>query len=187
MCRVLRSLSQPQDPGVKSPDLVEWMVAKNLAFRIVEKLDGFSKVTEDRKEDRIHIVGHLPLADESRSTRKRARCDFVISSQWVRKIPTVVCHEPWLTRKLPEWHADADGKLCYEFDLRWERELSLMVEQFTLGLTADYASKWLLNSTRSLLNRHLFASRHNIANWPARWDFWAHGTADAERQLVLNR
>jgi hypothetical protein len=172
---------------VQFPEVIEWPLTQNLAYRIVERLDGFSKLIEDRNRKEIRVTGYLPLADEEFATKKKALCVFDVNAQWVCKIPEVMCLEPWVTRKLPEWHADEYGRLCFEFNLNWERKLPVMVEHYTLGLTADYATKWLLNSTRSLLNRHLFAFRNGINAWPKCWDYWAHGMVDAERQLSENQ
>jgi len=171
---------------VNVPKYIEWPLAQNFACRIVERLDGFSKVIEDRTKCQIQVGGRLPLADQQFFTKNSARCVLEISSRWAWEIPEVACVEPWLTRKMPEWHADENGRLCFEFKLKWEKELPAMVEQYGFGLIADYAATWLLNSTRSLLNRHLFAFRNGIKSWPKAWDYWPHGTIESARQLFEN-
>lgn len=169
------------------PEYFEWSVTQNLAYRVVEKLDGFAKVIEDKNARRIEISGDLPLAGEEFSTQKQAECIFRIDSQWLSRIPEVVCLEPWVTRKIPEWHVYDDGRLCFEFNLKWEQELPAMVDQYTFGLTASYAAQWLTNSCRWLLNRHLFASRNGIRTWPKSWDYWAHDVIVAKRQLMTKQ
>ena len=169
---------------MKNLSSIDWSVTQNLAYRIAERLVGFSRIVDDKINCVIQVIGQLPLGDQEFSTGKKARCAFKVDSQWVQKTPEVICLEPWIIRGLADWHIDENGRLCYEFDLNWEQELSAMVEQYTLGLTADYATQWLLNSTRSLLRRHLFASRNGITTWPKSWDFWPHERTAAEQQLI---
>ena len=69
---------------------------QNLAYRIVEQLDGFATLVERRGAQRIRITGLLPLATESFATRKNAHCSFEIQSDWASKIPEITCREPWL-------------------------------------------------------------------------------------------
>lgn len=165
------------------PEILQQPLAQNLAYRIVERLDGFSEVVEEPATRRIRITGRLALGDEEFHTKSKARCIFDVGPRWVEDIPHVACLEPWITRRPPEWHIGKDGSLCFEFSLHWRHELSGMVEQFTYGLTAEYAAAWLLNSTRSLLRRHLLAYRQGLTNWPQAWNYWPHGSEAAKRQL----
>jgi hypothetical protein len=169
---------------VKILEFLEWPLARNLAYRIVERLAGFPVVSEEKNRKLILVKGFLPLASEAIFTRKKALCTFEVSPDWVVRAPTVICHERWLIRKLPEWHANIDGAICFEFSLNWEQELLMMVDRHTHGPAAEYAAAWLVNSTRSLLNRHLFASRNGLTAWPKAWDFWPHGFEKAQQQLL---
>ena len=183
MCRRSRDQFLLHVPGVNTCDIPDWPIVQNFAYRIVEKLDGCSKVVEGANPGRISITGVLPLHTEAFGTTAMARCMFNILPDWMIKIPEVTCFEPWLTRKPPEWHVDRDGRLCLEFDAHWEQELTEIIDLYTAGLAADYAVSWLLNSTRSLLDRHLFAFRNGITSWPGAWTFWAHGAEAAKHQL----
>jgi hypothetical protein len=167
---------------VNVPECLEWPLVQNLAYRVVEKL-GFATVLEDKNGRRIQITGNLPLASEEYVTNKRAKCTFYIDSHWPWKIPVVFCLESWVRREVPEWHVYEDGRLCFELDLNWERELPAIVKEYTFGLGASYAAQWLISSSRSLLSRHLFAFRDGITTWPKSWDFWAHTLEDAKEQL----
>ena len=164
-------------------DTFELALARNLAYRIVCGLNHHPKLVEDRELQLITITGALPLAEEGFSTRATARCIFKLNSSWPSTIPEVTCLEPWLRRKSPEWHAGHNGVLCYEFSLYWARELPIMVEKYTHGLTADWAARWLLHSTRLLLNKHLFAFRNGVTEWPRGWDYWPHDVEAARKQL----
>ena len=139
---------------------------------------------EQREKKNIHLDGCIELGDEHFYTQKKARCSFDISTNWVQKIPIVICRESWVIRKPPEWHVYEDGNLCFEFELNWGYKLSAMVDKYTHGLAAEYATKWLLSSTRSLLNRHLFAVRAGIKSWNADWNYWPHGHDDASKEFL---
>jgi hypothetical protein len=164
------------------PEYFRWPLTQNLAYRIVEALVPFPKICEDKTHNRIEIMGRLGLKSEDFDTAKTANCIFQINYDWLYKIPVVACTESWLTRKPPDWHVSKDGQLCFEFNMRWEGKLSAMEAEYTSGLTAEYAAKWLLNSTRSLLQRHLFAFRNGITIWPKVWNYWAHGQGEAEQE-----
>lgn len=168
------------------PDYLRWPLAQNFGYRILERLSACSKVLEDRAAGTIEITGRIPLASAEFATKKEALCVFRIDHQWAFKIPHVICLEPWITIKPPEWHIYADRRLCFEFDLNWQREMPLMVEQYTFGLAAEYGVTWMVNSSRSLLNRHLFAFRNGITVWPKSWDYWAHSVSEAKQQLLDN-
>lgn len=168
---------------MESLEKLQWPMAQNLAYRIVTKLERVSR-TEDQVAKRIKVAGCLPLASPDYFTKKRAFCVFEVNHEWLWRIPEVTCKESWITKGLADWHIGSDGRLCFEYDERWRQELASMVKCHTFGQTADYAVEWLINSTRSLLNRHLFASRNGLTVWSKQWDFWAHGRKEAGRQLL---
>jgi len=168
------------------PDYLHWPMTQNLAYRLVEKLDAVSQVEDSGKRE-IHVKGFLPLANEEFSTKKKALCAFDVDFQWLRRMPRVTCQESWVKQGQPDWHVDKNGGLCFEFTLHWMQELTAMIETYSIGPTADYAVAWLLNSSRSLLNRHLFAFRNGIQQWPRGWTFWPHGVEPATREYELEK
>ena len=163
---------------------LEWSAALNLAYRVAHNLDAMCKVVEDRNNNEIEITGKLPLSNRDFTTNKRALCIFRINAQWPWQTPDVICCEDWIKKGIPDWHINTDGNLCFEFSKKWMNELPPMVDEYSLGLTSEYASTWLVNSSRSLLNRHLFAFRNGIKDWPKAWDFWAHDKEMALRQFM---
>jgi hypothetical protein len=188
--RMLRESKRPyhnQGLGVNIPDILQWPVAQNLGYRIVTALDGYPEVIEEIAARKLKITGSLPLQTQDFATKTKARCTFHVCWRWITEIPVVTCNEGWLIRKPPDWHVGYDGRLCFEFGERWTQDLTSIADELTLGLTADYACAWLLNSVRSLLQRHLFASREKIVDWPAAWDGWAHGECAARKQLMKLR
>jgi hypothetical protein len=58
--------------------------------------------------------------------------------------------------------------------------MSIALHTGTHGGAAEFGSRWLLRSTRNLLNRHLFAARTGIREWRKEWDYWAHVGAEIE-------
>lgn len=162
---------------------MQWPMAQNLAYRIVTKLERVSR-TENKSVKCIQVAGYLPLVSPDYSTKKKAFCEFNVNHEWLWRIPEVSCKESWIRKGVADWHVFSDGRLCFEYDARWRQELSAIAKCYTFGQTADFAVEWLLNSTRSLLNRHLFASRNDLVIWSKQWDFWAHGRGEAERQLI---
>ena len=122
------------------------------------------------------LVGILPLRSDQCSTRAQAQCRLEVDKSWTVRPPRLWCYSPWLKRDASwAWHASADGELCYECKDRWRDEISAAVSEAGLLGTSDFASAWILNSARALLNKHLFASRHReLTDWPAAWPDWAH-------------
>lgn len=166
-------------------EYMRWAVAQNLAYRIVTRLRD-ARREENRADGWIQVTGKLPLASLDFSTAKLAVCSFKVRNYWPEVIPDIVCNEPWL-RRGKEWHINSDGDVCSEFGLKWRDELAVLIEQHTHGLAAEYAAEWLVNSTRSLLQRHLVAHRHGLTKWAAEWDFWAHDWESAKRQYMQER
>lgn len=162
---------------------IRWPLAQNLAYRIAERLDKSPAIEEFRSDHMIRVQGLLPLCDEEFQTKKRALCIFSVPFNWIENIPTVSCLESWITKDR-DWHISPKGQLCFELNVKWETELPKLADDYSFGPTADYATEWLLNSTRSLLNRHLFAHRNGIKEWPKPdWDAWAHGKEARETYL----
>ena len=154
---------------------LEWPAAQNLAFKIYSALLPDSLVRIEEEIGRITIWGTLPLASEAYVTRATARCRFEVTAQWPTLIPLVWCYDSWVRRD-PKWiwHASEDGQLCFEYAMRWVDEMQVVLGEVGLLTATDFAATWLLKSTRSLLNRHLFTSRHPLEVWPKVWQDWAH-------------
>lgn len=169
-------------PGMENPEYLRWPTTQNLAYRIIERLEGFPLVSEHRPNAKISIRGRLNLSHQEYRTKKAALCTFEVDHTWTEIPPRVICHEPWIKRGDPDWHIHYDGELCFELPIRWKRQVTEIVELHTDGTAAEYACNWLLNSARSLLSRHLFASRNAIARWPTAWEYWAHQRPAAEAQ-----
>jgi hypothetical protein len=164
-------------------EALHWPLAQNLAYRIVTRLEDVTR-EENPFEKWIKVSGRLPLASIDFSTRKLAACSFKVGHNWLWEMPEIVCSEPWIIRGQADWHINANGEMCSEFDVKWQKHLAELVERYTYGLTAEYATEWLVNSTRSLLQRHLVAYRTGLTEWADDWDFWAHARDVAERQFI---
>ena len=182
MSQISKLLSRSLARGLNRSNNFEWAVARNFAYRIRMNLDNAATMTEYPESGSIEIAGRLALAMDGLASKKTAFCVFTVPEDWLRNIPVVTCKEPWV-RKGDEWHVHVDYSLCFEFAPKWTRDLLVLVERHTHGLTTEYATTWLLNSTRLLLNRHVLAERTGMKMWPKNWDFWPHGFDAAKKEL----
>lgn len=157
----------------------EWSVTQNLGYRICSAFRGFPKIIENRKEQKLRIIGDLLLGSDEFPTKAVAKCSFDIDCNWPTTRPTVTCREPWIKNSL-EWHV-LDNVLCWEQELCWKDRIQKAIDEGTIGNAAEFAKIWMIRSVRNLLNRHLFAHRTGSTHWQKQWDFWAHYEAGADQ------
>jgi hypothetical protein len=130
---------------------------------------------------RIGVQGLLILRDFAAETTYAADCIFIASKEWRRRPLKVFCSENWVKHDI-EWHVLRDNSLCYEFFERWADRIAIVSSSNEVQETVRYAAKWCVNGSRRLLEKHLFADRQNIRDWPKQWDAWPHGVEAASYQ-----
>lgn len=122
-------------------------------------------------------VNGVIFITQSDGIRLGVLCSFEVHEQWHVVQPRVWCYEPWFRRGNIDWHSYQDGSLCWELDDQWRVHLRQAAEELTATDLATHAAEYLLNSTRSLLQRHLTGHQLGLVEWPREWECWAHGNA----------
>jgi hypothetical protein len=160
------------------------IVTVNLAMRICEKLGPPKHCQRDFGNEYI-VVGKVPLSHGAIKTKAKAKCRFHISPDWTKKMPLVVCEEAWRAPgNNSEWHISDRGGLCTELELRWRDEVHSVYRSKGLCPAADFAADWLLNSTATLLGRHLMLFRNIVSRWDDSWEYWAHEKLPGEAEYT---
>lgn len=104
-----------------------------------------------------------------------ALCTFLIPRTWLTQQPLVYCHEYWFRRGDADWHSYSDGGLCWELHDRWFHHLSAVKRRLSDHAFSTHAAEYLMNSVRSLLQRHVVGHELALVDWPTEWECWAHG------------
>ena len=106
----------------------------------------------------------------------------------MEKVPRVRCDEEWRAPGDPDWHIDDKGFLCAELGLRWADEIKQVYDKRGMCEAADYAARWLLNSTATLLYRQRLLFQGVIPRWQDQWNYWPHWEAgETEYRLQKGR
>jgi len=162
-------------------------IPPNLAMRLYDGITS-PKMYVITKGVEHRVSGLVSLSHSQVNTRALASCHFVVTPAWMEEIPRVRCDEPWRAPEDPEWHIDNEGYLCAELGLRWADEIKQTYCQRGACAAADYAAKWLLNSTATLLYRQRLRFRGVIPRWQNQWNYWAHWRAgEAEYRMQKER
>jgi hypothetical protein len=85
-----------------------------------------------------------------------------------------------------DWHQLPEGSrwyLCYELPERWEDRITKVAQANEMLQTVEFAKEFCLRSSRALIEKHLFAYRQNITEWPSEWDAWPHSRPEAIRRF----
>ncbi len=127
------------------------------------------------------VSGILPLRAHEENCTTSSGVTVVVSSDWLERPPTVIAHESFIRRET-DWHAYADGSLCYVLKDEWRDRLAKLMtnNKEDISCAIDYAATWLLAANDSLVTRHLLGARHGIKKWPAEWFAYAHGEEGVE-------
>jgi hypothetical protein len=144
--------------------------------------------TVERRSDpdaRIGISGTLRLHDAAAEAEYEARCSIIGTVRWWYEPLRVFCDEPWMKRSV-DWHQLREGSrwyLCYELPERWEDRITKVARVNDIFQTIEFAKEFCLRSSRALIEKHLFAYRQNIKEWPKKWDAWPHSRQEAVREF----
>lgn len=152
----------------------------NLACKLHDDLLVPRELRRNGHQDSFVVKGGVRLKGAS------ARCSFLVSRGWIRHSPDVICHEPWL-RKVSDWHAYADGHLCYVYELEWQDEVKYLAEHDGFLVAADAARLWILRNVTWLLSKHLLSDELGLTHWPKDWPYWPHGIDEAKRKYKQRR
>ncbi len=161
--------------------LFERSAVFNLTTAIRDDLVDPGPLFQRPGDFQIGVQGILLLRDLAADTTYPADCIFIASTEWRRSPPKTFSSESWLRRSI-DWHVLADGSLCYEFFERWADKVAMVNSSNEVQEAVQYAAKWCVNASRRLLEKHLFAHRQNIQDWPKEWDAWPHGVQAASFQ-----
>jgi hypothetical protein len=134
---------------------------------------------------RIGVCGTLRLRDVAAATEYDARCAIVGTVRWWYEPLRVFCNEPWMRRSV-HWHQLRERSswyLCYELPERWEDRITKVARANDILQTVEFAKEFCLRSSRALIEKHLFAYRQNITEWPVEWDAWPHSRREAVRKF----
>lgn len=157
------------------------VLALNLANRL------HSRLAEPRilslKESRFYVEGGL--LHPKLQTRGAAHCWFIVPDDWMRRIPTVGCKEQWVVKGDADWHTYADGSLCIDHRERWEQYILNLADRHPFHTFMLAATEWIINSTASLLGRHMLKSQGFVTTWDPAWDFWEHGEGSAKQNKTF--
>jgi hypothetical protein len=140
---------------------------------------------ESDPDARVGVSGTLRVRDVAADSNYDARCTIIGTVRWWYEPLRVFCHEPWMKRSV-HWHQLREGAkwyLCYELPERWEDRISKVADLNPTLHTIEFAKEFCLRSSGALIEKHLFASRQNIKEWPADWDAWPHSRRDALREF----
>lgn len=157
-------------------NLEEYLFARKVAERIRS-----GTVTEDSAFFRITgvIVGEMTLAPIEILSWKSDRLRLDPPSAW--------CRERWM-RDNSDWHNSAASGMCWVLGDQWRDEM-----QESKTNSADliqYGSLWLVEATKSLIDRHYHAFRFGIVQWPGDWTAFSHydlGRLEYERERKLRQ
>lgn len=144
--------------------------------------------TPERRLDpdaRIGVNGILRVRDFAADTEYDAQCTIIGTVRWWYEPLRVFCHEAWM-RSSFDWHQlreNSSWYLCYELPERWEDRIAKVRNANDTLQTIEFAKEFCLRSSRSLIEKHLFAFRQNIATWPSEWDAWPHNREAAVREF----
>ena len=130
----------------------------------------------------IGVQGTLQVADRAAEGTYPAKCTVVGSTNWATVPLKVFCTESWMRRET-DWHHIKENTglwyLCYEFHDRWRDRIAAVAEYNDPSKAIEFAAKFCVHGSRWLIEKHLFAYRHNITKWPNEWPAYAHGFAAA--------
>lgn len=132
----------------------------------------------------VGVRGKLRIVDGA-DAEYDAQCTVIGSATWRRHPLKVFCNEPWMKCSL-EWHQLRERTswyLCYELPERWEDRVAKVAAANDNLTTIEFAKEFCLRAARTLIEKHLFAHRHNITKWPSEWDAWPHSRQSAVRQF----
>lgn len=180
----LAATRRPQNRtgGAMTPAILSENIALNLAVRIYDCLKEPRSCWHRRSVNGYEITGAVPLSHARIRTRATAKCRIIVLPDWMDNTPAVVCEETWRAPAGGDWHIDNRGYICTELNLHWKDEIFRIFREKSLGPTAEFAARWLLNSTATLLHRQLTLFRGTIDGWNDSWDYWAHGTVRGEAE-----
>jgi hypothetical protein len=157
------------------PEYFAWPAVQNLALRIHEQLVVREFLIQDQNKLSIVVKGRLGLSHDDIATPTTAHCTFIVDREWLATPPQVICAENWVIKGQPDWHVSRGGTLCFELDVNWRDLVGQVSEESGLGVAAEFATGWCLNSARWLLYRHSLASQLGLKKWPRSWPYWSHG------------
>ncbi len=116
------------------------------------------------------LDGVLPVAD------REAAVTLQVFSDWLRHPPAAWTTASWIRRQR-DWHAYADGGLCWVFPAYWSNVLERLAPRVSLDSLRMIAAEWCIESVRDLIAKHLEAQRLAINIWPPAWPAWKHDHA----------
>jgi hypothetical protein len=123
----------------------------------------------------MSFEGDIPIG------RLKVRLSFTTRPDWRNHSPVVHCDASWI-RKEVQWHAPADGTLCWVFNPYWCDVLDECSEVLSDSELRQMAAYWCVAGAADLVGKHHFADTHGIKDWPKAWEAWAHAD-DAAFQL----
>jgi hypothetical protein len=167
--------------------LFNLMAAIRREMGIAGCLFGRQPAPERRSDPdpRIGVSGTLCVRDVAADSNYDARCTIIGTVRWWYEPLRVFCHEPWMKPNV-EWHQlreDSSWYLCYELPERWEDRIAKVRDVNDILQTIEFAKEFCLRSSRSLIEKHLFAFRQNITRWPPEWEAWPHNRGAAVREF----
>lgn len=121
------------------------------------------------------LAGTVTLSHDGIGANTEATCWYFLHHDWVNVPPVVRCREPWVRKGDPDWHVSKEGVLCYDLDLRWQREVGTVMSEEGMRAASAFAAAWCVHHSKWLLLRHRFAYENNIRSWPKDWPAWKHG------------
>lgn len=104
-----------------------------------------------------------------------ARITVTVPLNWRHLAPWVRCHESWIRRGNPDWHAYEDGGLCYVHNEEWLDQVNIIARE--CGSGADilpFCAAQCAQSSVQLMERHLLGDRRKHKKWPTSWLAWSH-------------
>jgi hypothetical protein len=161
----------------------------NLMTAIGEDLVNPTPLFQRPPGFQVGIQGQLAINDVAAEATYAASCMITASTNWRRVPLKVFCTEKWMKQEI-DWHQikekSGSWHLCYEFPERWKDRITAVQDCNDASKVIEFAARFCIHGARWLLEKHLFAHRHNITNWPTEWPAYAHGFEAARHQYRLD-
>src|ERR1044071_333320 len=165
--------------------LFERSAVFNLMTAIREDLVSPTPLFRRPNGFQIGVQGKLPIDDRAAEETYFATCTGVGSTDWATVPLKVFCTEKWI-RQETNWHLIKEKTgawyLCYEFPDRWKDRIAAVAACNEPSKVIEFAAQFCIHGSRCLIEKHLFAYRHHITQWPTEWPAYAHRSDAARAQ-----
>ena len=164
-------------------DILDKSPAFHLAAKFYARLTEPCYLSYPFNTDKSFVRGMLNLSHAHIKDTTNVKIKIKISSDWIESQPEVFCFAPWM-KVGDDWHVNNEKKLCWDLSYRWTDYLSEIRKKADLQEVEDFAVMWCLNSTKSLIHKHLLANDCGFTEWQKDWKYWSHSLEVAREDYL---